>query len=141
MDKLAFLDLNPIHIGIVLLLALILFGPKRLPEVGRELGKALRDLKKAGNDMMNSFNTDHEPDYRPYEYNYPTPDEHAISTGSTLDHTPGSPDLTDYTIVGQPVRDPSAEASNGHGTAHEVTSVTPSESAALAAESGKEGSQ
>ncbi len=103
-DSLAFLDLNPIHIGFILLLALLLFGPNRLPEVGRQLGNALRDLKRASNEMMNSFNTDHEPDHKPYDYNYPTADDHSVPYASSYDQTSHT-DLTDYTIVGQPVHD------------------------------------
>jgi TatA/E family protein of Tat protein translocase len=35
------------EIAIVLILALLVFGPKRLPQAGRSLGQALRELKKA----------------------------------------------------------------------------------------------
>ena len=38
-------DISPIQIILVLGLALIVFGPKRLPEMGRNLGKGLRDFK------------------------------------------------------------------------------------------------
>ena len=33
------------EIVIVLLLALVIFGPKRLPEMGRSLGRGLREFK------------------------------------------------------------------------------------------------
>jgi sec-independent protein translocase protein TatA len=35
------------EILLLLLVALLLFGPKRLPEMGRTLGKGLRDFKEA----------------------------------------------------------------------------------------------
>ena len=38
-------DLSPIQIVIVLVIALVVFGPKRLPELGKQLGKGLRELK------------------------------------------------------------------------------------------------
>ena len=38
-------DISPIQIMIVLAIALLIFGPKRLPEMGRGLGKGLRDFK------------------------------------------------------------------------------------------------
>ena len=38
-------DLSPVQIIIVLVIALVVFGPKRLPELGRQLGKGLRELK------------------------------------------------------------------------------------------------
>jgi sec-independent protein translocase protein TatA len=33
------------EIGIVLIIALVVFGPKKLPELGRSLGKGLREFK------------------------------------------------------------------------------------------------
>ena len=39
--------LQPTHLLIILAVALIVLGPKRLPEVGRALGKGLRDFKEA----------------------------------------------------------------------------------------------
>jgi sec-independent protein translocase protein TatA len=39
--------LQPTHLLFVLVIALLVLGPKRLPEVGRSLGKGLRDFKMA----------------------------------------------------------------------------------------------
>jgi sec-independent protein translocase protein TatA len=36
---------NPLHLAIVLLIVLLLFGAKRLPELGRSLGTGLREFK------------------------------------------------------------------------------------------------
>jgi sec-independent protein translocase protein TatA len=38
-------DISPVQIVIVLALALLVFGPKRLPELGRNLGRGIRDFK------------------------------------------------------------------------------------------------
>jgi sec-independent protein translocase protein TatA len=38
---------NPLHWLVVLAIALVLFGPKRLPELGRSLGAGLRGFKEA----------------------------------------------------------------------------------------------
>jgi sec-independent protein translocase protein TatA len=40
------MSLGPAEILVVLVLALIVFGPKKLPEVGRQIGGALRELRK-----------------------------------------------------------------------------------------------
>jgi TatA/E family protein of Tat protein translocase len=40
------MSLGPAEILVVLVLALVVFGPKRLPEVGRQVGGALRELRK-----------------------------------------------------------------------------------------------
>ncbi len=38
-------DIAPIQIVIVLAIALLVFGPKRLPEMGRSIGRGIRDFK------------------------------------------------------------------------------------------------
>lgn len=38
-------NIGPMEIGIVLIIALIVFGPKRLPELGKSLGKGIREFK------------------------------------------------------------------------------------------------
>ena len=44
----------------IFLLALLLFGPKKLPQVGRELGKALTEFKRASNEFKNQLETEIE---------------------------------------------------------------------------------
>lgn len=36
---------NPLHIAIVLVVVLLVFGAKRLPEMGRGLGQGMREFK------------------------------------------------------------------------------------------------
>jgi|HubBroStandDraft_1064217.scaffolds.fasta_scaffold289451_1 sec-independent protein translocase protein TatB len=36
---------------VIFLLALVLFGPKRLPEIGRQIGKLLAEFRRASNDF------------------------------------------------------------------------------------------
>ncbi|MFN8108890.1 MAG: twin-arginine translocase TatA/TatE family subunit [Thermoleophilia bacterium] len=38
-------DFSPIQIMVVLAIALVIFGPKRLPELGKNLGRGIRDFK------------------------------------------------------------------------------------------------
>jgi sec-independent protein translocase protein TatA len=37
-------DISPVQIMIVLAIALLIFGPKRLPGMGRDLGRGIRDF-------------------------------------------------------------------------------------------------
>jgi len=38
---------QPMHLIIILVIALIIFGPGKLPELGKGLGKSIREFKKA----------------------------------------------------------------------------------------------
>lgn len=44
-------NIGPMELIVILLLALIVFGPKRLPEIGRTVGKGLREFQKASRDI------------------------------------------------------------------------------------------
>lgn len=48
------------HLLLIAIVALILFGPNKLPELGRALGKTIRDFKKTANDLMGDLH-DSEP--------------------------------------------------------------------------------
>ena len=43
------------EITVILILALLIFGPKKLPELGKQLGKTLKSLKKASNEFQNEL--------------------------------------------------------------------------------------
>jgi|SRR6185369_7950800 len=42
----------------ILLLALLIFGPKKLPEIGRTLGKGMSEFRKASNELTRSINAE-----------------------------------------------------------------------------------
>ncbi len=42
---------------VILLLALLLFGPKKLPELARMLGKGLSEFRRAKNELKSTFDT------------------------------------------------------------------------------------
>jgi sec-independent protein translocase protein TatA len=41
------MNIGPLELGIVLLIVLVIFGPKRLPSLGRSLGGGMREFKDA----------------------------------------------------------------------------------------------
>jgi sec-independent protein translocase protein TatA len=50
-------NIGPLELVIVLIVVLVIFGPKRLPELGRSLGGGLREFK----DSITGKNRDEEP--------------------------------------------------------------------------------
>jgi sec-independent protein translocase protein TatA len=51
-------NIGPLEIIVVLIIALIVFGPKRLPELGNSLGKGIREFK----DSVTGDNKDDDSD-------------------------------------------------------------------------------
>ena len=49
------MPIGPMELIIILVIALVVFGPKRLPDMGRSLGKAIREFRNAGKEMQNDI--------------------------------------------------------------------------------------
>ncbi len=47
--------IQPLHLVVIVIVALIIFGPSRLPEIGRGLGKALNEFRQGTKEMTESF--------------------------------------------------------------------------------------
>lgn len=57
------LNISPQELLLILLIALLVVGPRRLPELGRSLGKGIRELRKAQEEVRKTIqvNLDEEP--------------------------------------------------------------------------------
>ena len=90
-----------------MVLALVLFGPKKLPEIGRTVGKAIREFQRASSELKTTFeremqNLEHETNsvkeiaapyqYDAYNYDYSEP-------GSTYEGSYGTESQTSTAIV------------------------------------------
>jgi sec-independent protein translocase protein TatA len=56
---------QPMHLLIILVIVMIIFGPGKLPELGNALGKAIQDFKKEMNESDKRL--DSTPDYKKTE--------------------------------------------------------------------------
>jgi len=52
---------GPLELVIILVIALLILGPGRLPDVGSALGKSIREFRKASTDLGDSMKVDTSP--------------------------------------------------------------------------------
>jgi sec-independent protein translocase protein TatA len=55
-------SVGPLELAIVLVIALVIFGPKRLPELGRSVGKGIREFRAS---ISGKDDDDEEPASKP----------------------------------------------------------------------------
>lgn len=76
--------------GFLFFLALLLFGPKKLPEIGRQIGKALNEFKRASNEFRSQIEAEiatleRESEPTPQILPPSRPPEGAIASGTLVD--------------------------------------------------------
>jgi len=54
-------NIGPVELIIILVIALLILGPGRLPDVGSALGKSIREFRKAATDVQDSVKLDAVP--------------------------------------------------------------------------------
>jgi sec-independent protein translocase protein TatA len=57
-------NVGPLEIAVVLVIVLIIFGPKRLPELGQSMGRGIREFKGS---LSGDKDKDDTPDEKPRE--------------------------------------------------------------------------
>ena len=76
---------------IILVIALIIFGPRKLPELGRSLGKSLGEFKKASNELRNTLEEEvRVEEQRDQRAKMQAEQSSAIAASSAMPITPGS---------------------------------------------------
>lgn len=115
---------------VIFVLALLLFGPKKLPELGKTIGKAITEFRRASNDLkatfdreMKSLETENESlkevtqqyNYDTYNYDYSSYDsgtEAGAYTAENYDSNVSSPSTTSASAT-QGAESPSDGAPEG----------------------------
>jgi sec-independent protein translocase protein TatA len=54
-------NIGPVELIIILVIALIVIGPGRLPDVGAALGKSIREFRKASSDITDAARVETTP--------------------------------------------------------------------------------
>jgi TatA/E family protein of Tat protein translocase len=99
----------------IFLMALIIFGPKKLPEIGRQVGKALNEFKRASNEfkaqieseIANLEVTDVKPQILPPPRSAAAP-VGTVASGSLESHTISTSEVAPSAEISQLAKAPDA---------------------------------
>jgi Tat protein translocase TatB subunit len=118
-------SLGPAEILVILVVALIVLGPNKLPQAGRQLGRALSEVRRWTSDMKQEFQSVVDLDDRPTYPSSPT-----SSTTATAEPQPAATAAT-ATATAAP-----GTAAPGGATAPPATPVPPAVELDVRAEAG-----
>jgi sec-independent protein translocase protein TatB len=118
---------------VIFILALLFFGPKKLPELARQIGKVLNEFKRASNEFRQQIESEvSQLDVQERNKAVMTPI--APPEGSVIAHSPRA----ELSVGPQPVIEPSSEG-NSHPTLEPVqeTILEPAHQVAAEPETAK----
>ena len=81
---------------IIMVIALIIFGPRKLPELGKSLGRSINEFKRASSDLQNTLEQEikleeqKEKEQKPADTRFSPPPDHFSGPSSTSDGAPVS---------------------------------------------------
>jgi Tat protein translocase TatB subunit len=79
------------EILLILVIALVVLGPKRLPEAARSLGKSMAEFRRASNEIRSSLNLDMPDPEPPAPAPEPEPEAKPIEPAGAAVSTPKTP--------------------------------------------------
>lgn len=90
------------EIGLIMVLALLIFGPKKLPEIGRSMGKAIRGFQEASKEFEAEFKREAEqlekPAKEPMEATLEPTTHRALTPGAGASTQPNQGNENEVTV-------------------------------------------
>src|SRR6185436_6687683 len=84
-------NIGPVELIIILVIALIVIGPGRLPDVGAALGKSIKEFRKASSDITDAARVDVAPQAAAPAGQAPAPAAQAAPIAAAAAVAPASP--------------------------------------------------
>ena len=72
---------------VILVIALIIFGPRKLPELGKSLGRSLNEFKKASTDLQNTLEQEIKIEEQKEQVKKNQDEERTASSAFDTDHS------------------------------------------------------
>ncbi|HEY7696877.1 MAG TPA: twin-arginine translocase TatA/TatE family subunit, partial [Vicinamibacteria bacterium] len=107
---------------LILVVALIVFGPRKLPEIGKSLGRMMAEFRKASNEFKRTIEYEVEADKIRESMQIELPRLHELSSS-----VPASPAGTDVTSPAEPTPVPESSSEPEPATVSRDPSPPPSE--------------
>jgi len=93
-------NLGPTEILVILVLVLIIFGPRKVPELGKSLGSAMAQFRRASDDFKRSWEQEveveksrkSESEHTESTYNYASPEQTEVSEHVTTEMASATPE-------------------------------------------------
>jgi TatA/E family protein of Tat protein translocase len=76
---------------VIFVIALIIFGPRKLPELGKSLGKSIAEFKRASNELRNTLEEEIRIDDQRQKTAAATPTPVAAESATPMEPMPSSP--------------------------------------------------
>jgi TatA/E family protein of Tat protein translocase len=93
------MSVGPAEILVILIVALLVFGPQRLPEVGRQVGAAVRELRKMQDAVRGELDMVLHPEHGTRSSDIPSDPPALGEPAEPGDHTISSGDVTSVEVT------------------------------------------
>jgi sec-independent protein translocase protein TatA len=98
---------------VILVIALVVFGPRKLPELGRSLGKSLNEFKRASNELRSTLEDEVRIEEQKEQRAKLEAEQKSAVDAAASSPNPSDPDVTSGPATAHEVEPPTVSRSTG----------------------------